>query len=149
MCLGVFLFVFILSRTLVLPGLGYLFSYPMLWKFSAIIPLNIFSGPFSLFSLWGPYNVNIGECNVVPEVSGCLYLLVFFFLFFFSILCFVAVVSTILSSRLLIHSSPSMILLLNPSSALFQRKQWQPTPVLLPGKSRGWKSLVGCSPWGC
>ena len=23
-----------------------------------------------------------------------------------------------------------------------------PTPVLLPGKSHGWKSLVGCSPWG-
>ena len=28
------------------------------------------------------------------------------------------------------------------------RRQWQPTPVLLPGKSHGWKSLVGCSPWG-
>ena len=25
--------------------------------------------------------------------------------------------------------------------------QWQPTPVLLPGKSHGWRSLVGCSPW--
>ena len=24
-----------------------------------------------------------------------------------------------------------------------------PTPVLLPGKSHGWRSLVGCSPWGC
>ena len=28
------------------------------------------------------------------------------------------------------------------------RGQWQPTPVLLPGKSHGWRSLVGCSPWG-
>ena len=28
------------------------------------------------------------------------------------------------------------------------RRQWHPTPVLLPGKSRGWGSLVGCSPWG-
>ena len=28
------------------------------------------------------------------------------------------------------------------------RRQWQPTPVLLPGKSHGRKSLVGCSPWG-
>ena len=27
--------------------------------------------------------------------------------------------------------------------------QWHPTPVLWPGKSHGWKSLVGCSPWGC
>ena len=24
---------------------------------------------------------------------------------------------------------------------------WHPTPVLLPGKSHGWRSLVGCSPW--
>ena len=29
-----------------------------------------------------------------------------------------------------------------------QRRQWQPTPVRLPGKSHGWRSLVGCSPWG-
>jgi len=29
------------------------------------------------------------------------------------------------------------------------RRQWHPTPVLLPGKSHGWRSLVGCSPWGC
>ena len=28
------------------------------------------------------------------------------------------------------------------------RRQWQPTPVLLPGKSHGWGSLVGCSPRG-
>ena len=26
--------------------------------------------------------------------------------------------------------------------------QWHPTPVLLPGKSHGQRSLVGCSPWG-
>ena len=28
------------------------------------------------------------------------------------------------------------------------RRQWQPTPVLLPGKSCGWRSLVDYSPWG-
>ena len=28
------------------------------------------------------------------------------------------------------------------------RRQWQPTPVLLPGKSHGRRSLVGRSPWG-
>ena len=35
-------------------------------------------------------------------------------------------------------------------SLIFQlrRRQWHPTPVLLPGKSHGWRSLVGCSPWG-
>ena len=30
-----------------------------------------------------------------------------------------------------------------------RRRQWHPTPVLLPGKSHGWRSLVGGSPWGC
>ena len=30
----------------------------------------------------------------------------------------------------------------------FRRRQRHPTPVLLPGKSHGWRSLVGCSPWG-
>ena len=29
-----------------------------------------------------------------------------------------------------------------------RRRQWHPTPVLLPGKSHGWRSLVGYSPWG-
>ena len=28
------------------------------------------------------------------------------------------------------------------------RRKWQPTPVLLPGKPHGQRSLVGCSPWG-
>ena len=32
---------------------------------------------------------------------------------------------------------------------ILRRRKWQPTPVLLPGKSHGWKSLVGYSPWGC
>ena len=31
---------------------------------------------------------------------------------------------------------------------VFWRRQWHPTPVLLPGKSHGQSSLVGCSPWG-
>ena len=34
------------------------------------------------------------------------------------------------------------------SRAGISRRQWHPTPVLLPEKSHGWRSLVGCSPWG-
>ena len=30
----------------------------------------------------------------------------------------------------------------------FRRRQWHPTPVLLPRKSHARKSLVGCSQWG-
>ena len=40
-------------------------------------------------------------------------------------------------------SSTSCLHLLN-----LWRMQWHPTPVLLPGKSHGWRSLVGCSLWG-
>ena len=29
------------------------------------------------------------------------------------------------------------------------RRKWQSTPVFLPGKSHGQRSLVGYSPWGC
>ena len=28
-----------------------------------------------------------------------------------------------------------------------RRRKWQPTPVLLPGKPHGQRSLAGCSPW--
>ena len=29
------------------------------------------------------------------------------------------------------------------------RREWQPTPVFLPGKSHGQRSLAGYSPWDC
>ena len=44
-----------------------------------------------------------------------------------------------------IHT-PVFALVKGPFSC-FQRRQWHPTPVLLPGKSHGQRSLVGCSPW--
>ena len=31
---------------------------------------------------------------------------------------------------------------------IFWRREWQSTPVFLPGKSHGQRSLVGYSPWG-
>ena len=36
----------------------------------------------------------------------------------------------------------------SPGSLCVRRRHWHPTPVLLPGKSHGRRSLVGCSPWG-
>ena len=57
-----------------------------------------------------------------------------------------------LSSVPLLHpSSPSLSSLSSTSLSpmvMPWRRQWHPIPVLLPGKSRGWRSLVGCSPWG-
>ena len=40
-----------------------------------------------------------------------------------------------------------MVLFL-PTRTTSSRKQWHPTPVLFPGKSRGRRSLVGCCLWG-
>ena len=42
-----------------------------------------------------------------------------------------------------------MSLLFNMLSRLSWRRWWHPTLVLLPGKSHGWRSLVGWSPWFC
>ena len=43
----------------------------------------------------------------------------------------------------------SMDISLSKLREIVQRRRWHPTPVLLPGKSHGWRSLVGCSQWGC
>ena len=34
------------------------------------------------------------------------------------------------------------------SQKIVRRRHWHPTPALLPGKSQGWRSLVGCGTWG-
>ena len=36
-----------------------------------------------------------------------------------------------------------------PGPGRCPRRKWQPTPVFLPGKFHGQRSLVGYSPWGC
>ena len=40
-------------------------------------------------------------------------------------------------------------MIIHPNKCINWRRKWQPTPVLLPGKSYGQKSLVGYSPGGC
>ena len=46
------------------------------------------------------------------------------------------------------QGTPSRRKSLHQCRVEFRRRQWHPTPVLLPGKSHGQRSLVGCSPWG-
>ena len=53
----------------------------------------------------------------------------------------------LLSSKVLLAVSPH-ISMYHAIALGLRRRQWQPTPVLLPGKSHGRRSLVGCSPWG-
>ena len=44
--------------------------------------------------------------------------------------------------------SPIAVSWIGVSLCSYRRRQLQSTPVLLPGKSYGWRSLEGCSPWG-
>ena len=66
----------------------------------------------------------------------------------------VIIVLTAASSKAVTSPSPSRA---HPAAFVCKRfsnffstplTSWQPTPVLLPGKSHGWRSLVGYSPWG-
>ena len=53
-----------------------------------------------------------------------------------------------------VHSCRPLVTQNRPRGIFFiiclglRQLQWHPTPVLLPGKSHGRRSLVGCSPWG-
>ena len=46
------------------------------------------------------------------------------------------------------HDDDLKFVMFDLTSSSTQRRQWHPTPVLLPGKSHGRRSLVGCSPLG-
>ena len=50
---------------------------------------------------------------------------------------------------LVVRTFPCICFILELDSAVYtQRRQWHPTPVLLPRKSHGRRSLVGCCSWG-
>ena len=56
------------------------------------------------------------------------------------------IVKTILSTTP--HLEPTHSVMVLHELMLISEKAMAPTPVLLPGKSHGQRSLVGCSPWG-
>ena len=41
-----------------------------------------------------------------------------------------------------------LMVALRRTAGATRRRQWYPNPELFPGKSHGWRSLEGCSPWG-
>ena len=90
MCLGVFLFQFILYGTLWGSWTWVVISFPMLGKFFTIISSTIFSCSFFFF--WDPYNWNVDAFTIVPEVSETILnsLLFFFFSLFFSLALFLS-----------------------------------------------------------
>ena len=54
----------------------------------------------------------------------------------------------ILQKRVVLRVRHDWVTSLSRFFFLHWRRKWQPTPVLLLGKSYGWRSLEGCSPLG-
>ena len=50
--------------------------------------------------------------------------------------------------RAAVHGVAKSQIRLSDFTFMHWRRKWQPTPVLLPGESQGWRSLVGCHLWG-
>ena len=110
-------------------GHRYLFSSPHHQFFFSTGPYLSVSRQLFLLCLQSFHNLPFPPVAPVP--------------FHFSLTKVHLKVFSIAVSNLFLH-----VLSLSLSSEVFQRRQWHPTPVLLPGESHGQRSLVGCSPWG-
>ena len=114
MCLGVFLFEFACMGLFLDYWTWVAISFPMLEKFLTIVSSNIFLCPLFFSSFSG---TPVIQMLVHLKLFQCfLRLLSFLLILSFSFLFYCAsVISTILSSSSLIHSSDSNILILIPS----------------------------------
>ena len=113
---------------------------PLLLLPSVFPSIRVFSNESALRIRWPKYwsfRFNISPAN---EHSG----LISFRIDWSDLLA----VQGTLKSRLQHHSSKASILWHSAFLIVQLSRQWHPSPVLLPGKSHGQRSLVGCSPWG-
>ena len=127
----------LMSIKLVMPSSHLSLCHPLLLLPPIPPSIRVFSSESALLNRWLKYwsfSFSISPSNEHPG-------LISFRMDWWDLLG----VQGTLKSLLQHHSSKASILW---CSAFFQRRQWHPTPVLLPGKSHGWRSLVGYSPWG-
>ena len=112
--------------------------HPLLLLPSVFPSIRIFSSESTLRIRGPKYWTFSFRISPFREFSG----LISFRIYWFD---FLAVQGT-LKSLLQHHSSKASVVW--HSAFFIWRRKWHPTPVLLLGKSHGWRSLVGCSPWG-
>ena len=123
----------LMSTELVMPSNHLILCHPLLLPPLIFPIIRVFSNESAFHIRWPKcwsFSFNISPSN---EHSG----LISFRMDWLDLL----EVQGTLKSLLQHHSSKASILWRS-------RRQWHPTPVLLPGKSHGRRSLVGCSPWG-
>ena len=111
-----------------------------MWSILGNVPCALEKKVYSSEFGWNVLKISMRSISSTVSFKTCVSLLIF---------CFDDL-STGVSGVL---KSPTIIVLLSISpfmsvSVCLWRRQWQPSPVLLPSKSHGWRSLVGCSPWG-
>jgi len=105
----------------------------------------------NLLSLKGQ-NCSSMDNSLVVLCSWCVWVFFFHEFFLAGCLCHLEILyhagykQKMLLSRRIIAAPANLDL--GACLCSFWRRQWHPTPILLPGKSHGWRSLVGCSPWG-
>ena len=96
-----------------------------------------------VFCIWMEYSENINEIHLTDTYVS-FKTFVFLLIFCFDDLS-IGVIGVLKSPTIIVWLSISPFMSV---SVCLRRRQWHPTPVLLPGKSHGRRSLVGCSPWG-
>ena len=123
---------------LVMPSNYLILCCPLLLLLPSIFPsIRVFSNESALHIRWPKYWSFILNIRPTNEHPG----LISFRMVWLDLL----LVQETLKSLLQHHSSKAAIL---QRSVFFQKRQWHPTPVLLPGKSHRRRSLVVCSSWG-
>ena len=139
----------LMSVLLVMPSNHLILCYPLLLLPSVFPSIRVFPSESVLCIKWPKHWTFSFIISPSNEYAG----LISFRIDWFD---FLAVQRT-LKSLLQHHSSKASILqcsaffivqLSHPYMSTGRRRQWHPTPVLVPGKSHGRSSLVGCSPWG-
>ena len=127
----------LMSIESVMPSNYLILCCPLLLLLSMFPNIRVFFNELTLPIRWSKYWSFSFSISLSNEYSG----LVSFRIDWFDLLA----VQGTLKNLLQHHNSKASIL---PCSAFFRKRQWHPTPVLLPGKSHGQRSLVGCRPWG-
>ena len=108
---------------------------------------------FSRQEYWSGVPLPFPDSNYSPSITSNLYFFALFTLLMSIFLLGSELHEAIQPSHPLSPLSPLSppsppAISLSSAMVYYQRRRWHPTPVLLPGKSHGWWSLVGCSRWG-